>query len=347
MSKELKYILDDCRSLLKFIADEDKPEVRKILLLDAEDKLKSFSKKSVAKPSQKEKVDIIIFTVVDVEQSTLNHLLNFENPDEAYHDKINNRKIWKSELKRNGRSPLSLLITQIGEAGPVKASVSCLRIFEKYDCNLAVLVGIAAGNPSGVPKYSVIISEGVVDYEPQRLEKGKTTYRSIPYPLKPVSFANELKNFISSLSQKRWKGNFLKQFDSFKALYKTDIDLYKSEKLSEFDELLKDIKLELGIIGSGNKLIADGETLRTLKEEIAFKKGIVAAEMEAAGFCPACEEFDIKWIMFRGISDFGGDDKDDVMNKKFQWVAALTGITAMLEYLKNDYSSPLDSENEF
>lgn len=337
MDRERKLLLDDLESLLNFIAREDNLDTRKILYSDLKNKLETFSKDANRKKT-KEKVDVIIFTVTETEQESLKQEFNFRGVDLIEHRKINGRIVWKSELERTNRPKLSLLISQIGEAGTVKAAIACLRIFERYDCDLAILTGIAAGNDEGTSLYSVIITEGVADYEPQRLEKERIVYRPIPYPVKPVRLMNQMRNFTSS-NQKQWKERLKERFEKISESKANDLAEYKSKNSKDFISTLEDVKMKLGIVGSGNKLIADNTTLTTLKEEIPYQKGIIAAEMEAAGFCPAAEEFEKKWIMIRGISDYGKEeDKNDQLNKKFQWVAALSAICAVLEYLENEYS---------
>ena len=74
-----------------------------------------------------------------------------------------------------------------------------------------------------------------------------------------------------------------------------------------------------------------------MRKSITFKKGIVAAEMESAGFCIACNEFYNNWLVIRGISDYGGEDKNDKFNKKYQHIAAFGAFTALLYYLRNNY----------
>ena len=350
MAKGNKHVLDDFRALLKALSSEDNPEVRDIISQDAEDKLSYAFKGDNFKDVQKERVDVIIFTVVEIEHTVLNEILKFDDGVKAPYDNINNKKIWKISIKRASGNDLNVLISQIGEAGPVKSSITCLRVFQKYDCDLALLIGIAAGNPQSISKYDVIVAEAVIDYEPQRLEpKNKIEYRSIPYMLRPTALLNFFKfNFITQTSQNRWRERFKMHFEELRLRepFKSKLSEYEDKmKLKMADELTS-VKIKVGLVGSGNKLIADPQILPTLKMNIGVLRGIEAAEMEAAGFCPACEEYELKWIMFRGISDYGGKDKNTV-NKKVQWVAALSAVTGALEYLSFDYKTPLDNISDF
>ena len=95
------------------------------------------------------------------------------------------------------------------------------------------------------------------------------------------------------------------------------------------------------------KFPADGKTLKTLREDIQIKKGVLAAEMEGNGFAAVCKEFNKDWLIFRGISDLGEGDKNDPLNKKYQKIAAAAAVKAVIYYLRFLYTKPEERDIEF
>jgi nucleoside phosphorylase len=318
-------IYESCKSIIYYLANEDDREVRQLKYKDFMHKFNKLqtSKKIVLK--KKKPVDIIIFTVIPNELKALKRLLPINDKTLVKNIELNGVKAWEVDIERsNSSDKLHALIVYIGEAGVLECSITSMRVFHEYDCDLAVLCGIAAGVKEKIEKYSVIISEGIIDYEPQRLEpNGKITYRPDTYMIRD----NKLKRDIQFM-----------EYDSWRALYNETVSEYGGIIDGEFDiQKVKDSELKTGIIASGRKLIADGDILTTLREAIPLKKGIIAAEMESAGFCNACNEFNKTWLVIRGISDHGGEDKNDELNEKYQHIAAFGAFTALLYYLKNIY----------
>jgi nucleoside phosphorylase len=120
-------------------------------------------------------------------------------------------------------------------------------------------------------------------------------------------------------------------------------------EISEFDQIqgawlksnwLDEVTLTFGTILSGEKLFADGSTIIELFKNNSIGKEALAGEMEGYGFAHTCiakRHYD--WLVVRGISDYGGQEKSDPINKKYQKVAALSAMTLLEYYLKNIYSS--------
>jgi nucleoside phosphorylase len=325
---EEEDVLESCKSIIHYLAKEDDAGVRQ---LKYKDFLYKFNKLKLPKNSilkRKSKVDIIIFTVTDKEYEALKCLLSI-NDNTKIEDKIfNGIEVWKVDIKRNKNdNDLHALVVYNGVAGDLECLVAAMRVFQEYDCDLAVLCGIAAGLPEEIKKYSVIMSEGIVDYEPQRLEpNGEITYRPKHY------------NINNNMLLLRNIKTFARKSNDWREYYKKTVSQYGSIKNGEFDiKQIEGAELKVGIIASGRKLIANDDILETLRDAIPVDKGIVAAEMESAGFCTACNEFSINWLVIRGISDHGGEDKNDPSNKKYQHIAAFGAFTALLYYLKHIY----------
>ncbi|PWG79284.1 phosphorylase family protein [Pararcticibacter amylolyticus] len=271
----------------------------------------------------KKKYDVIIFTVVPVEFLTLSTIFGL-TLNKAKEDYTKNG-LWYYEytLERNCMPALSCLVTMIGGAGDVGCYSACSSTFQEFDCDLAVLCGIAAGNKNDIKKYNTIIAESVVAYEYQRLEDGNIKYR-------PKVFRVNVRT--QRLIDKRdfylnnWK-QLIKDYAGKCGLSHSDLETI---------DLSKPV-LKAGVIAAGAKLIANGKTLEVLKEAIPLEKGIIAAEMEASGFAPCCIHYNKEWVIFRGISDYGEDDKNDSMNKKLQPLAVSSAVATMVYFLKYIY----------
>jgi len=96
----------------------------------------------------------------------------------------------------------------------------------------------------------------------------------------------------------------------------------------------------LGVIITGEKLVAD-DSLKDMPKE--YHEKIFALDMESAGFALTCQERGVPWLIFRGISDFGDPETKDVKDPKsgsrkvWQATAALSAITAAINFIENEY----------
>lgn len=323
MKEHNKNILE-IKSIAYFLKNENKKEVRNIKYKDL---LYKFNSLSMEKQNFniKEKIDIAIFTANTKELDAFNRLLRFRDEDTKEYKNINGLRVWKSTIERKNKPNLTLIITMIGKAGNISCSLGCMRVLDFFDVKFSMLCGITAGL---ITKYSVVFSEGVVDYEHQRLEPGKITYRPEPIMIntdiaKNIPFFLEKQNYV-----KTELINLVKVHPEFDT---KDFDINQ----------LKSFSLEFGIIASGEKLLADNLTLNELSVMIPIEKGIIAGEMEGSGFSHACNEFKVPWIVIKGISDNGGNDKNEI-NKKYQFIAALGSALSAIYYLKTEYRSVED-----
>jgi nucleoside phosphorylase len=338
---EEEDIIESCKSIIHFLVKEKDEGVRQLKYKDFLYKINQRKTPPGFVLKKKGKVDVIIFTVIDKEYEALKCLFQINDNTKIEDKDFNGIEVWKiNNIKCVHGDDLRALIVFIGAVGELECSIAAMRVFQKYDCELAVLCGIAAGIHNERKKYSVIMSEGIVDYEPQRLEpNGKIIYRPNHYNIKNNMLL--LRN-INTLAR---------ESNGWREYYKETVSQYGNIRNGEFDiKQVEESELKIGIIASGRKLIANDDILGTLRDAIPVGKGIVAAEMESAGFCIACDEFSINWLVIRGISDHGGEDKNDPSNKKYQHIAAFGAFTALLYYLKHIFKrvdEDSDSTEEF
>lgn len=315
----------DIKSIVHFLTIQNKQPIRELKYKDFLHKFHQIPKNM---NTDKEKVDVAIFVSNIMELNAFNDILHFKKSSSREYKNINGLRIWNTCIKRKDKDALNIIITCIGEAGNISCSLACMRIFDFFDIKFAVLSGITAGLKA---RYSVIFSDGIVDYEHQRLEPTQITYRP-----EPIMVSREIKRSTTY---------YIDRLE----LFKNEAKRICANKINatEFDiEQLNLIELHVGIIASGEKLFADGITLNDLAQKILIKKGIIGGEMEGSGFANSCNEFNIPWIVIKGISDDGGDEKDSLLNKKYQFVAAINSAIATTQFLELDYRNE-DDYDEF
>ncbi len=337
-------LYESCRAIIECVSKEGNSDIREIKLKDLLHRYEllkheleangSSSAIVIPRKEEKKKFDIGIFTIVPVEFEQLKNILPFNKEKSDELKDINGLDYYVSEIKReNEAPPLTVLVTLIGFAGNVSASIACMRTFRRYDLGLSIICGIGAGVKGEIDKYSVVVSDGVFDYEFQRLDEDGVTYRTDPIDIDEY---HKRKFGQLALNQNKWKEDYMK---------------YSEENLidpGDFDiAVLANAKIKNGLIASGGKLLADGKTLMTLRKDIQIKKGVLAAEMEGNGFAAVCREFKKDWLIFRGISDLGEDDKNDPINKKYQKIAAAAAVKAVIYYLSFLYTKPDERDIEF
>lgn len=275
---------------------------------------------NIAKPTinQKRHVDVALITIIEPEFLALSHALNFDfrkHEDEN----LNGIKIWKTflENKPSGHK-ISLILSMIGEPRNVPCAVACQRIFSEFDIGLSILIGIAGGLKDKVNLADVVVAKSILDYEHKRLEPDLIEkIRPDQFPI-DVNLNRDISYFFRFV--KNWE---LKFHDSYSKLDKSKVPFDRRRKLIP--------KLYKSVILAGDKLLANGELPAMRKE---FHDKIRAIEMEGSGFARVCRDYNIPWLVFRGISDYGDLTKRD----EWQFLAALSASTAALVFLELCYS---------
>ncbi len=343
---ELKKIIQDIKAIAFHISNaktsqERKKEGTDIKMDDLSHKLNQLSElygrhitndSSEKQSQEREQINIAIISVIPTEFEALDKIFNFKKNDPI---KMNNGlRAWKCnfEQKTIERKNLSLIFALIGNAGNLSSYVIADLLLKTYKIKLIILCGIAAGNSEKISIYSSIIGEKIIYYENQKLmPKGVSLYR-----FEPLSISSNLLNEIRSIDENKWKETFIE------ILKRNKKNVTKSE-MKQVKWIKNDWKKKLTIsvsgILAGEKLFADGETFLTLAKKAQIGKEIVAGEMEGYGFAYACKQNNqSNWLVIRGISDFGGKEKANKINQKYQIIAALASASLVYYYLENVYS---------
>jgi nucleoside phosphorylase len=245
-------------------------------------------------------------------------------------------RYWETDLLNQIRDePFNIVLTMVGHDRRVNCANACRTLFDNYEVGLCVLLGIAAGPQEKVDLGDVVVGEAVWDYEPMRLEKAGPRKRPDTFNI-DKKLGRDIQYFDPD--DTGWVDFFREKFAILKRRAKVPL---------EIDEDWKP-KFHSNIILSGDKLVAD-DSLEKKRNE--YHEGMRALEMEASGFAPTCEECDVLWLVFRGISDFGNpetkDRKDPVTGSQKVWqkTAALSAATALVSFIQHEYRR--DQEKPF
>jgi nucleoside phosphorylase len=276
------------------------------------------------------KFDIGIITALpEIELPSVLNVFNLD-PTSQEDKLIDNHRYWFSSIQSSKlQKKLTLVITCIGTCGIINSSSATKALIQKYDPDLLVFVGIAAGLKEKVNLLDIVISERVIGYEPARITpegmEPRPQFEHPPYDiLQDIRFSkqqidNELLNNI------------------FMNLQST---LDQSQLPPEPVHLVPQI--HLGSIASGEKLFADGSLANIRKK---YDEKIRAAEMEGIGFSMVSDQHMIPWIVVRGISDFGDPlTKDGRLKDKYHFSAANSASSWLRLFLEYIYSGSKSEE---
>ena len=261
--------------------------------------------------------DVLIFTVVPNEFKAAISLLELDQ--DARELTTHGFRFWKCRIKckRTGKE-LSCLVSMIGEATNSFSAVAATTALCKYQFGLAILVGIAAGT-SNTKFADVIIADRIIDYETKRVEVNGEKNRPHVWSI-DETLRKQVDYFLATLDFAKLK---------FSDLFR------EKESLFKLDKYKCDPHVSRAVILAGDKLIADGSTIPKLVSD--YHQEAKAIEMESNGFALACESYNVPWMVFRGISDFGDPDKSKL--KKYQQNAALSAILACKLFLEESYDT--------
>jgi nucleoside phosphorylase len=332
-----------CKVLLRMLAQEE-DDSRKLLLLDdflgksqnlpselrrycTFEALKPFVSEAVKKRLQykkpnlaapRERVDVAFVTIKQPELIATKIAMKI-NPTEEEKKNVNGLRFWETSIQCVGaEQELKATLTMVGEAGNVSCAAACARLFNAYDVGLCILVGIGAGLKGKVAIGDCVAAELVLDYEYSRLEPSGPKKRPRPFPL-DIRISRDLQYY--SPVRRGWRERFAECFETLAR------DPYEKVP-AEANGWLPNY--QTGVVLAGEKLIADGR-LPEMQEE--YHERTRAAEMESVGFARLCQEYDVPWLVFRGISDYGDPDK----HKLWQTTSALSAATAAMVFVEKEY----------
>ena len=280
------------------------------------------SKLLATPPSGKPHADVAIVTVIK-EELLATQLVFGIDPERREDREVNGLRYWEVQLPSDvTQHDQKVVVTMVGEARNVPCAIACDRLFNTYQVDAAILVGIAAGLKTKVSHGDVVAADLVLDYEGARLEPDTAKKRPTPYPLETRIFRN-LHHFAPI--RQGWHDALQPMLARLRAV--------KGENPPVPAGKVWTPKYESGVILAGEKLLADG-SLPEMQQE--FHERVRAAEMEGAGFARSCKEYGVSWLVFRGISDYGDPKKRGA----WQTTAALGAASVARLFLQKEYRLP-------
>ncbi|MBF0426730.1 MAG: hypothetical protein HQL66_13025 [Magnetococcales bacterium] len=118
---------------------------------------------------------------------------------------------------------------------------------------------------------------------------------------------------------------FIKIIDEF-------IGRGSNRKRKDYTPIL-DIERVVGMFLSGDKLWkGDSEAIQELFVKSGYPRQSKALDMESYGFGKACENWDVPWLVLKGISDFG-DGPSKATGDDWQQPATLAATMFLLYWV--------------
>ncbi len=245
----------------------------------------------------------------------------------------------RSELMNDD---VEIILSCIATAGNPDSSAAATSLISRFDLDLIVLVGIAAGLFGKTKIGEVVVSDRVVGYEGAALvltDGGETVEEPRP------AMTDLMVSLMQDLANYDFDGPSLKEtlLASGGALPR----LKPESELAE-DEVECEPMMRLQTVASGEKLLRDPRFLWSLKRGVHGR--IEVGEMEAAGVAAAAKRSSTPWIVFRGISDFGDPRKSDSFHDYAARMASLFAVdfirsgVEFLESPANDGNSTLAAQ---
>jgi len=187
-----------------------------------------------------------------------------------------------------------IVLSMIGDQGPETASNACQTLIPRFEVGQAALCGMTAGMRERTNLGDVLCAKTVINPEGARLEPGIRLPRHRNYTV-PDADWRKMAFFLSE--RERWWAGLSDSLVRLANDVPQGIDPSWAPMAREVVALSRPL------------LLADGslpETRLTIDERVR------ASEMEAAGFCSACESRGVRWWVFKGVSDFGDPESKDV-----------------------------------
>lgn len=342
---ELESIIREIKSIAFYMSmqtegAERKKEGTEIKMDDLSQKLKQVKTLFMKKEENEEKLaalpkehfDIAIISIIDKEFEALDKVFKFKKIENQL-VLSNGLRVWKSKFKQsiNGNKELTLLFVKVGNAGNLSSFVVTDILLKTYNLDLLILCGIAAGNRTKAKIYSSVIGKRIIYYETQKLMPKE----EVQYRMEPLSISSYLANEIEDIDIERWKRKFL-EILKINRIFISEKTIAGQRWINS--EWKKELNVFKGGIFAGEKLLADGKSSEQMIKKNQIGKDIFAIEMDGYGFAFACKQNDkSNWLVFRGISDFGGNEKSKPLNERFQIVAAFSAVALVHDYLENIY----------
>lgn len=199
---------------------------------------------------------------------------------------------------------LTITCTTFIGMGQINAALAVTKAINHFKITKVVLTGICGGINNQVKLGDLIISEQIVDYEIEKITTENKQFRWQVYR-SDYSLAHNMKNYKSD----KW-------FVKLKSIFP--------------DKTIDTPTRHLGIVLSGNKVIANAEFLNKIKNTWSQA---LAIEMEASGIASALSHIEKSpsFVMVKSVCDLADSNKNDAWQEFASYASALFIIDYFLQ----------------
>jgi nucleoside phosphorylase len=221
-----------------------------------------------------------------------------------------NTFVRESQITSNGEL-ISIVGANCSKMGTVETALLCSKLIQKYRPRLLVMTGICAG----IKKLNfgdVIAANPAWDWQSVKIVQDDSGKKTVLPALDFIGTEVEITNRLERLAD---DANFLFSV--------------KNEFSGECPDT--SLQLKVGPMASGSVLIADGETMETVKN--TQNKDLLGLEMEAYAIYAAARNANRPKpvpLAMKAVCDYGNYLKDD----KYQKYAAYTSARCFYEFIR-------------
>lgn len=257
-------------------------------------------------------VDLLVVTVKDVELRAVQSAFGV---DPSAFLKVEGEQVW---LQTVGDARTAIVCVRT--AGNVDSAYLLSRMWFALRFPAAVLIGMAAGVEGQVEIGDVVVADGILGYESVTL----TTKGPVP-AFDYFGISNSVaKRALKPASHPNWALRVQAEVASVT----NDITLPRNVAYPD-GVLGWSPEAKRGIVLAGSKLVENGK-LPSMRK--ALHQRARALEMEGCGFAMVCREAQLRWLVVRGIADFGNPGRRET------WQFAATYAAAAL--VRDNLSDP-------
>jgi nucleoside phosphorylase len=204
------------------------------------------------------------------------------------------------------------------------SSILTADVIARETPKLAFLVGTALGHAGRAPVGSVVISDGVIDISEKRYtDDGRASY--VPRgPIKSDELTLDAKEFVArQFTQERIHTHIRAMTRAPRLVRGT------SNKLSQFiSRHNPNVMCEPIVSGNEYRMTTVGTQAKEIWDQATTAR---AYDMEAAGFAFAGENYNLPWLVIRGISDHGTAETKNDYNRTIAAGIAARFLSEFLE----------------
>jgi adenosylhomocysteine nucleosidase len=227
-------------------------------------------------------------------------------------------------LEKGGRRYVSGIfhgldcVSVLSGIGKVAAAITATCLIEHFSVSHVVLSGVAGAADTGLHIGDIVVATELLQHDMD----SRPLFPRFEIPLKARSRFAPDRALTALLSRSA-------QFFVDKELQL----LISTPDIHRFG--LQDVKIQQGLIASGDQFITDHGVLAKLKQDLP---DLLAVEMEGAAIAQVCHDYQIPFAILRTISDDAGEHASFNFSQFIEQVAAqysLAILSHFCEYMQN------------